>query len=84
MKYTTQELQEMVSDPEATRPAREARTPATKHPSMPEGVKCRAKCAGGNDCLCNAKFRHQLHICKDLNCLCHSKAYLDSKRKVNS
>lgn len=40
--------------------------------------KCRAKCAGGNDCDCNSKYTHYWHICHVVECVCH----LQHKGKV--
>jgi hypothetical protein len=46
-----------------------------------EGL-CKQNCVGGNHCICrdDYEFPHKLHICPDKDCVCHSRAYLDSMR----
>ena len=52
---------------------------------MPNGLlkfdaaACRKKCPGGNACCCRTmdgsrRLRHELHICHDATCPCHSAA----------
>lgn len=47
------------------------------------GGICRAKCAGSNRCIANARYLHQLHFCNKVDCVCHGKSYLDSMRTKN-
>lgn len=44
--------------------------------------QCHKKCFGGNACYCrdDAEFPHSLHACKDKDCICHSRVYLDAAR----
>jgi hypothetical protein len=37
-------------------------------------AKCRVKCAGRHDCVCDGNMPHEHHICKDTSCVCHSAA----------
>lgn len=31
---------------------------------------CRTKCSGGYACVCTAKYRHAIHCCKNVECIC--------------
>jgi hypothetical protein len=53
------------------------RTTYAQSSTTGESGTCRAECAGGNRCTCRAEIKHQLHICKDIHCRCHSRKYLD-------
>lgn len=46
-------------------PVRKSNTPTTR---------CRARCSNGSDCCLNGSVPHQLHICSDWRCACHSAA----------
>lgn len=43
----------------------------TPKPTQPRHASaCPAKCSGGNPCCANAKYRHQVHCCKEPSCVC--------------
>lgn len=35
-------------------------------------IKCLSKCTGGEDCRCNGAIHHELHLCHDKTCVCHT------------
>jgi hypothetical protein len=50
--------------------------------SMPGA--CRHVCVGGGTCVCYGNINHEMHLCKDSSCVCHSRKYLDSRRIKSS
>lgn len=36
-------------------------------------AKCKATCPGASQCCCDGRIKHELHICSDESCYCHSK-----------
>ncbi len=37
-------------------------------------AKCRVKCVGRHDCVCDGNMAHEHHICKNVDCACHTAA----------
>lgn len=43
-------------------------------------ASCKHKCPGGYTCTCDADNGHTLHICRNVDCWCHSQdRYLGRK-----
>ena len=61
-----------------TQPKRQARaaTPATGG--------CRAKAPCGHRYCCEGSVTHTLHICKEPDCLCHSRQRYEQAKEVSS
>lgn len=45
---------------------------------------CRAKAPCGHRCCCEGSVRHELHICKEPDCLCHSRQRYEQAKEVSS
>lgn len=43
---------------------------------------CRRICPGGEDCCLNGQVPHDLHICDDPSCRCHSRERYMQDRKA--
>lgn len=41
--------------------------------------QCSRYCSGGNRCYCRSEVPHQLHICSNRNCVCHSRERYEGK-----
>ena len=41
---------------------------------------CKRKCPGGYACTCNAIEGHALHICRNVDCWCHSQDRYEGRR----
>lgn len=48
----------------AKRQPRKASTPTHN------GTGCRVKCSGGYACVCVSGIKHEIHCCKNVECVC--------------
>ncbi len=42
---------------------------------MTATCSCHKQCAGGDKCGCNGAVPHELHICRNPRCPCHTATY---------
>lgn len=45
-------------------------------------IRCKAHCPGANQCCCDGRIKHELHICSDEHCRCHTKERYDRNQTV--
>lgn len=53
-----------------THPAAQPDDVERKSVTVRQPGQCSQKCAGGNECAADSKYRHQIHYCNEPNCIC--------------